>query len=82
MNRGRLFEAIIRLSRASKLYPRCFTLAGLEHAKLVTGGSVGDVYTGLLDDQKVAVKMMRVFGDSSIDALLKVYYTKISPPSI
>jgi hypothetical protein len=73
---------MIRLSGDSKLYPRCFTLAGLEHDELVAGGSFGDVFTGLLDDQRVAVKMMRVFEGSDIDALQKVYYTKISPPSI
>ncbi|KAJ6561955.1 kinase-like domain-containing protein, partial [Mycena capillaripes] len=71
LNRRRLFKALIRLSGDSQLYPRCFPLVGLEHESLVAGGTFGDVYTGLLRGQTVAVKMMRVFEQSDIDALLK-----------
>ncbi|KAJ7920007.1 kinase-like domain-containing protein, partial [Mycena leptocephala] len=71
INRRRLFKALIRLSGDSKLYPRCCALTGLEHERLVAGGSFGDVYTGILCGQSVAVKMMRVFEESDIDALLK-----------
>ncbi|KAJ6521959.1 kinase-like domain-containing protein [Mycena vulgaris] len=73
INRRRLFTALIRLSGDSKLYPRCLTLTGLEQGRLVVGGSFGDVYKGLLCDQTVAVKMMRVFEESDIDALLKEF---------
>ncbi|KAJ7018999.1 kinase-like domain-containing protein [Mycena alexandri] len=71
INRRRLFKALIRLSGASKLYPRCFPLTGLDRKALVAGGTFGDVYTGLLRGQSVAIKMMRVFDQSDIDALLK-----------
>ncbi|KAJ7698232.1 hypothetical protein B0H16DRAFT_1484510 [Mycena metata] len=77
INRRRLFKALIRLSGDSKLYPRCLTLTGLQQERLVAGGSFGDVYKGLLGDQIVAIKMMRVFKESDIDALLKVW-TKVS----
>ncbi|KAF7375734.1 Protein kinase domain-containing protein [Mycena sanguinolenta] len=70
-NRCRLFKALIRLSAASQLYPRCFPLTGLEHETLVAGGTFGDVYIGSLRDRTVAVKIMRVFEQSDIDALLK-----------
>jgi hypothetical protein len=72
MSRRRLFKALIRLSTESKLHPRCFPLAGLEQERLVAGGSYGDVYKGLLCGQTVAVKMMRVFETSDVEALLKV----------
>jgi hypothetical protein len=72
LNRHRLFKALIRLSRNSKLHPRCLTLTALEPGRQVAGGAFGDVYKASLDGQLVAVKMMRVFEDSDIDALLKV----------
>ncbi|KAF8188796.1 kinase-like domain-containing protein [Mycena galopus ATCC 62051] len=71
INRRRIFKALLRLSGDSQLYPRCFPLVGLEHESLVAGGTFGDVYTGSLHGQTVAVKMMRVFEKSDIDALLK-----------
>ncbi|KAJ7775043.1 kinase-like domain-containing protein, partial [Mycena metata] len=70
-NRRGLFKALLRLSSNSKLYPRCFTLPGLQHQRHVAGGSFGDVYTGLLCDQSVAVKMMRVFRELDIDELIR-----------
>ncbi|KAJ7653817.1 kinase-like domain-containing protein [Mycena olivaceomarginata] len=70
-NQRGLFKALLRLSSNSKLYPRCFTLPGLQHQRHVAGGSFGDVYTGLLCNQSVAVKMMRVFRESDIDELTK-----------
>ncbi|KAJ7740620.1 kinase-like domain-containing protein [Mycena metata] len=73
INRRRLFQALIRLSANSKLYPRCLTLTGLQQERLMAGGSFGDVYKGLLGDQSVAIKMMRVFEESDIDALLKEF---------
>jgi hypothetical protein len=72
MSRRRLFKALIRLSTESKLYPRCFPLIGLEQERLVAGGSYGDVYKGLLCGQTVAMKMMRVFETSDVEALQKV----------
>ncbi|KAJ7651064.1 kinase-like domain-containing protein [Roridomyces roridus] len=71
-DRHRLFKALLRLSADSELYPRCFTLAELEHERLVAGGSFSDVYMGYLCGQCVAVKMMRVFDESDIEAVLKV----------
>ncbi|KAJ7614073.1 kinase-like domain-containing protein [Roridomyces roridus] len=72
-DRHRLFKALLRLSANSELYPRCFTLTDLGHEKLVAGGSFSDVYMGHLGGQCVGVKMMRVFGDSNIDAALKSF---------
>lgn len=72
MKRRRLFEALERLSRDSKLHPRCFTLNGLDRGTLVTGGIFGDVYKGSLEGQSVAVKMLRVFPGYGDEALFKV----------
>jgi predicted Ser/Thr protein kinase len=81
INRRRIFKALIRLSGDSKLHPRCFDLTGLQQERLVARGAFGDVYTGLLRGQPVAIKVMRVFEESDIDALLKVR-SKFSPQSV
>ncbi|KAJ6536560.1 kinase-like domain-containing protein [Mycena vulgaris] len=73
MTRRRLFKGLIRLSGDSKLHPQCFTLTGLKNGSLVAGGSFGDVFKGFLYGQTVAIKMMRVFKESDIDALLKEF---------
>ncbi|KAJ7607025.1 kinase-like domain-containing protein, partial [Mycena polygramma] len=71
--RRRLFKALVRLSSESRLHPQCFTLKGLAQGRLVAGGSFGDVYKGWLENHYVAVKMMRVFEESDIGALLKEF---------
>ncbi|KAJ7664148.1 kinase-like domain-containing protein [Mycena rosella] len=72
-NRHRIFKALIRLSGISKLHPRCFTITGLEQQRHVAGGTFGDVYKGVFRGQTVAIKMMRVFEQSDIDAVLKEF---------
>ncbi|KAJ7651271.1 kinase-like domain-containing protein [Roridomyces roridus] len=87
-DRRLLSKALIRLSDYSMLYPRCFTLDDLEHERLVAGGSFSDVYTGCPHGQRVAVKMMRVFEESDIDAVLKgfsreaVIWRQLSHPNL
>ncbi|KAJ7651063.1 kinase-like domain-containing protein [Roridomyces roridus] len=87
-DRHRLFKALLRLSADSELYPRCFTLTDLEHERLVAGGSFSDVYMGYLRGQCVAVKMMRVFDESDIDAVLKgfgreaIIWRQLSHPNL
>ncbi|KAF7360477.1 Protein kinase domain-containing protein [Mycena venus] len=72
--RRRLSKALIRLSCDSKLHPRCLTLPNLDNGgQAVAGGSFGDIYRGFLGGQCVAVKMMRLFQQSDIDALLKEF---------
>ncbi|KAJ7606528.1 kinase-like domain-containing protein [Roridomyces roridus] len=72
-NRRRIFKALIRLSRDSKLHPQCLKLPGVTETQVVAGGTFSDVYKGLLCGQNVAIKTMRVFVDSDIDALLKEF---------
>ncbi|KAJ7670974.1 hypothetical protein B0H17DRAFT_1245424 [Mycena rosella] len=73
LKKHRLVKALIRLSGEAELHPQCFTLTNILKQEKPVGGSFGDVYKGKLDDQCVAVKMMRVFGESDIDALLKKF---------
>jgi hypothetical protein len=69
----RHIETLIRLSRASGLYPECLVLKGINiEGNAVAGGTFGDIYKGHLGDQTIAVKVLRAFTASDRDHLLKV----------
>ncbi|KAJ7493809.1 kinase-like domain-containing protein [Mycena latifolia] len=69
-----LSKALIRLSRASGLHPRCFALSGLEKiGQQVAAGGFGDVWKGLVRGETVAVKMMRLFRDTDVETALKQF---------
>ncbi|KAK6966797.1 kinase domain-containing protein [Favolaschia claudopus] len=72
--RPMLFKAMYRLSRASNLYPRCFTLTGLHKlGTQVAGGGYGDIWKGLVRGQSVCVKMLRIFQESEIAMAVKEF---------
>ncbi|KAK7026369.1 kinase domain-containing protein [Favolaschia claudopus] len=72
--RPMLFKAMWRLSRASNLYPRCFTLTGLHKVGTqMAGGGYGDIWKGLVRGQSVCVKMLRIFQESDIAMALKEF---------
>ncbi|KAJ7113486.1 hypothetical protein C8R44DRAFT_631073 [Mycena epipterygia] len=69
-----LFKALLRLSQASRLHPTCFTLTGLQKVgEQVAAGGFGDVWKGLFHRQNVSVKVMRLFEDSDVAAVLKEF---------
>ena len=66
-------RALIRLSRETGLYPECLALKGVEiQGDAVGGGGFADIFKGQLEDQKIAVKMLRVYEKSDMHKLLKV----------
>ncbi|KAJ7076301.1 kinase-like domain-containing protein [Mycena epipterygia] len=69
-----LFKALLRLSRASGLHPICFPLTGVQKVgQQVAAGGFGDIWKGLLRGQSVSVKVMRLFEDSDVAAVLKEF---------
>ncbi|KAJ7267303.1 kinase-like domain-containing protein [Mycena rebaudengoi] len=71
-SRPSLFKALIRLSRASGLHPRCFPLTGLKRVgKQVAAGGFGDIWKGLVGGQHVSVKVMRIFEQDDIEVAIK-----------
>ncbi|THU78891.1 kinase-like protein, partial [Dendrothele bispora CBS 962.96] len=67
--------AIIRLSKQSGLYPRCFTLHNIKKIgdhPLAAGGS-GEIWKGLLGDQLACLKVVKVYGDSEVEKLVKEF---------
>lgn len=75
-------QALIKLSKASGLYPECMALKGIElEEDPVAGGGFGEVHKGRLQGKLIAVKVLRVYQRSDIAKLLKVIYI-ISPHQI
>ncbi|KAF8150262.1 kinase-like domain-containing protein [Mycena galopus ATCC 62051] len=67
-------KALLRLSNASGLYPRCFTLTGLKKVgQQVDGGGFGDIWKGLVNEHSVCVKIMRIFQNDRVEDLLKEF---------
>ncbi|KAJ6501178.1 kinase-like domain-containing protein, partial [Mycena vitilis] len=70
----RIFKVLCRISRASGLHPRCFALTGLQKVgQQIADGGFGDIWKGLVRGQSVCVKIMRVFRDADIEAILKEF---------
>jgi hypothetical protein len=69
-----LLKALLRLSRESGLHPKCFPLLELrkDGEQMVAGGGFADIWKGLIQGQSVSVKVMRVYQDKDVNALLKV----------
>ncbi|KAJ7126310.1 kinase-like domain-containing protein, partial [Mycena epipterygia] len=69
-----LSKALLRLSRASGLHPRCFALSGVEKVgQQVAAGGFGDIWKSLVHGQSVSIKIMRVFRDKDVKAILKEF---------
>ncbi|KAJ7113586.1 kinase-like domain-containing protein, partial [Mycena epipterygia] len=69
-----LFKALLRLSRVSGLHPNCFPLMGLQKVgEQVAAGGFGDIWKGVFRGQNVSVKVMRLFEDSDVQAVLKEF---------
>ncbi|KAJ7828964.1 hypothetical protein B0H13DRAFT_2213778, partial [Mycena leptocephala] len=67
-------KALLRLCRASGLHPRCFALTGLQKVgQQVAAGGFGDIWKGLVRGRSVCVKIMRLFQDGDIQAVLKEF---------
>ena len=67
-------KALLRLSTTSSLHPRCFVLS--DRLQLdghqVAAGSFGYVWKGRIHGEIVSVKVMRVYQEADVEALLKV----------
>jgi hypothetical protein len=72
-HKTRHVKALLQLSRASGLCPECLVLKGIKmEAHPVDRGGYGDVYKGVLHDQEIAVKALRIYQTSDLFRLLKV----------
>ena len=70
-----LVGVLIKLSQQSSLYPECLVRTDIQTIgeNAVAGGHFGDVWKGLMGGRsEVAVKVLKIYGDSDLEKLLKV----------
>ncbi|KAK7437402.1 Rho guanine nucleotide exchange factor [Stygiomarasmius scandens] len=71
--RSQIFTAIVRLSKLSGLYPTCLVLDNVvklgEHP--VASGGFGEIWKGLIGDELACLKVVRIYGESDVQKLLK-----------
>ncbi|KAJ7767657.1 kinase-like domain-containing protein [Mycena metata] len=66
-----LCKTLIQLSQASGLHPHCFPLTAVQKVgNQVAAGGFADIWKGLVQGQSVSLKIVRIFGDSDIQAAL------------
>ncbi|KAJ7719008.1 hypothetical protein B0H16DRAFT_1796267, partial [Mycena metata] len=69
-----MWKTLVKLSRASNLHPQCFPITGLQRiGQQVDGGGFGDIWKGLLGGENVSVKIMRIFREDEVAAVLKEF---------
>ena len=70
--RPRHTKALLKLTKASRLYPECLVLKVIDmDPHPIAVGTFGDVFKGLLHNQVITVKTLRVI-PSEYDECLKV----------
>jgi hypothetical protein len=89
IQKHRHVKALIYLSRASGQYPECLVLKDVTMDMTpVANGGCGDIYKGILEDQPIAVKVLKIFPGKEVTRLLKefsseaVIWRQISHPNI
>ncbi|KAJ6551288.1 kinase-like domain-containing protein, partial [Mycena capillaripes] len=69
-----ILKALLRLSRASGLHPRCFALSELQKVgQQVAAGGFGDLWKGFVRGQSVSVKIMRIFRNAHVETAVKEF---------
>ena len=72
-HKPRHIKALLKLSRASGIYPECLVLAGIEMDEHpVAQGGFGDVHKGQIHGKQFAVKVLRIYQDTDAVKLRKV----------
>ncbi|KAJ7762577.1 kinase-like domain-containing protein [Mycena metata] len=71
-----ILKALLKLSIKANRHPRCFALSDrLQLAEHPTAaGSFGDVWKGKIHGATVSVKIMRVYQEADVEALLQEFY--------
>jgi hypothetical protein len=73
--RSPFVNALLRLSSASGLYPECLLLKGMQRSGIdpVASGRFGDVWQGLVQGERIAIKVLRLYVTSDVKKHLKVW---------
>ncbi|KAJ7846467.1 kinase-like domain-containing protein [Mycena leptocephala] len=88
-SRTLLSTALVKLVHDSELHPTCFTLSNFKKVGAQVGfGTSSDRFKGLVGDQIVSVKIMRVYNDFEVKAVMKefgreaVIWRQLSHPNL
>jgi hypothetical protein len=66
----RYVTLLVKLSEASALYPQCLVLKDVEKPGFpAVQGGFGEVYRGRFRGRGVAIKVLRIYENSNMDAL-------------
>ncbi|EDR06697.1 uncharacterized protein LACBIDRAFT_299795 [Laccaria bicolor S238N-H82] len=70
-----LLSVLLRLSRKSGLYPECIILKDVVHEDncAVAPGHFGEVWKGKFRNQQVCLKVVKIYKQSDVHRLLKVF---------
>jgi len=65
---------MIYLSKRSGLYPNCLVLNDVKKVgdHPVAAGGFGEIWKGLIGGQIACLKVVKIYGDSDVQKLLKV----------
>ncbi|KAJ3500880.1 hypothetical protein NMY22_g19113 [Coprinellus aureogranulatus] len=76
-DRAWFLQALLRLSVASKSYPKCLQFSQQVHmdACPFDSGAYGDVYRGAVVKRKVALKVFKLYQTTNITAFMEVRFT-------
>jgi hypothetical protein len=78
-----IVHLLIKLSKASGLYPRSLVLEGVTRDDYpIARGGFGDVHRGEFQGREVAVKVLKIYKNSDMGALLKVIQLSSSAHAI
>jgi hypothetical protein len=66
-------KLLIKLSKASALYPQSLVLKEVEKSDFpVAQGGFGEVYRGQFRGQQVAIKVLKIYMNANMDTIIKV----------
>ncbi|KAF5349990.1 hypothetical protein D9756_009165 [Leucocoprinus leucothites] len=81
--------AMMRLCKASGIYPRCLTLRGIKHdPQPLASGSFGEIWKGYYEQHPVCLKVARVYASSDIQRLTATFakeaivWNQLSHPNV
>jgi len=79
--KGPFLKAMLRLSSRSGIYPKILVqdTVTIEGSNPLTAGQFGDVWQGTFQGQRVAIKILRLYGMSDVSQHAKVGFRTFLP---
>lgn len=78
--RRRALSLLCKLAKSARVFPRCYELKGIEYdSEPVDGGGFAEVHKGKYRDEKICLKIVRVYQKQQSDEILRVspYFSRV-----